>query len=186
MRRTLLPLAIVLFCLPQTGCVGSHGRTHKIYSFNKTASPDLMVQELLFLGMNIAPVYPVGGLVDAFVLNIVETFTGDDPATATSQSQLIRIGDGEQVTLIPQGRDLRIEHRIGRKTTVLTLSHSRDGTDLLDAHGQRVRRSRSTVSGAIVVEDGNGETLERHNRDHVLAVTAAWSLRQTDAIADAQ
>ena len=187
MRRTWLPLTLLLMWMPQGGCIGSFGLTHKIYNFNKEASPDLIVQELLFLGMNIIPVYPVGIFVDAFVLNIVETFTGENPVTSVAQdSQVITVGPGEQVVLIPRGRTLRIEHRVGGKTSVLTLRHSREGTELLDAGGQLVRRARSTRSGAIVIEDGRGVVLVRHDREHVLAVTAAWSLRQSDAIADAQ
>jgi len=177
-------IALILL-LPQPGCIGSFGLTHKIYSFNQSASPDLVVQELLFLGMNIVPVYPVGLVVDAFVLNIVETFTGENPLdSAQVETRVIDLGPDGQIALIPKGRSLRIEHVSEGETTVLTLRRSRDGTELLDDSAELVRRARSTSDGSVLIEDGQGQILETHDRDEVLAVIAAWSLRRSDAVAE--
>jgi len=183
---TWLPTALALTLVwPQTGCIGSFGLTHKIYSFNKEVSPDLVVQELLFLGMNIIPVYPVGVFIDAFVLNIVETFTGENPLDTVQQPHVIALEGGGQIAMTNQGRTLRIEQRIDGETTVLLLKRSRQGTELLDASGHLLRRVRSTSNGSILVEDGQGQLLSAHDRDEVLSVTAAWSLRRADAVAEA-
>ena len=67
-----------------SACFGSFNLTRKVYGFNKTASSDKFVRELLFLGMNVIPIYGVSALVDAVVINTVEFWSGTNPVNMSS------------------------------------------------------------------------------------------------------
>ena len=67
-------LLIVSMCL--TGCFGSFTLTRKLWTFNKDISHNRFIQELLFLGLNILPVYWILAIGDLFIFNLIELFTG--------------------------------------------------------------------------------------------------------------
>ena len=83
-RRTAI-LALTAFAVTATsGCFGSFNLTRKVYGFNKSASNDKFVRELLFLGLNIVPVYSVAGLIDAVIINTIEFWSGTNPVNMSS------------------------------------------------------------------------------------------------------
>lgn len=82
LRRTAVLTVTTIGLVGSTGCFGSFQLTRKLYSFNKSVSPDKWVQELVFLGMNIVPVYSVVGLADALFANTVEFWTGTNPVAS--------------------------------------------------------------------------------------------------------
>lgn len=78
-------LALVVASLGTTACFGSFHVTRNVWSFNKKVSPNKWVQELVFLGLTILPVYSIAGLVDAVVVNSVEFWTGENPVKVSSR-----------------------------------------------------------------------------------------------------
>ena len=82
-RTTILTLTAVALA-GTSGCFGSFNLTRKVYGFNKTASNDKFVRELLFLGLNIVPVYSVASLIDAVVINTIEFWSGTNPVNMSS------------------------------------------------------------------------------------------------------
>jgi len=93
MRLTPIRRAAVLAfasaaVLGSTGCFGSFNLTRKLYGFNKSASDDKVVRELVFLGLNIIPVYSAASFIDAVVLNTVEFWTGTNPVQMSSTMRL--------------------------------------------------------------------------------------------------
>jgi hypothetical protein len=67
-----------------SGCFGSFNLTRKVYGFNKTVSKDKFVQELVFLGLNVVPIYGIAGFIDVVVANTVEFWTGTNPIEMSS------------------------------------------------------------------------------------------------------
>ncbi len=79
LRRAAI-LSLTAFGLATTtGCFGSFQLTRKVYAFNQTVSQDKWVQELVFLGMNIVPIYGLAAFADAVFANSVEFWTGTNP-----------------------------------------------------------------------------------------------------------
>ncbi len=81
MKKIKLYLAIVLiavFSLTQTGCIGSFTLTKKVLDFNRDMG-DKFIEEAVFIAFLIIPVYEVSTIVDAFILNLLEFWTGDNP-----------------------------------------------------------------------------------------------------------
>jgi hypothetical protein len=71
-----------------SGCFGSFNMTRKLYGFNKTVSKDKFVQELVFLGLNVVPIYGIAGFIDVVVGNTVEFWTGTNPIDMSSTIQV--------------------------------------------------------------------------------------------------
>lgn len=78
-----------------SGCFGSFNLTRKVYGFNKTVSKDKFVQELVFLGLNVVPVYGIASFIDAIVANTIEFWTGKNPV---EMSSTIRVDSTTRVT----------------------------------------------------------------------------------------
>ncbi|MFI5232525.1 MAG: DUF3332 family protein [Gemmatimonadales bacterium] len=83
-RRTAILTFTAVALMGTSGCFGSFNLTRKVYGFNKTASNDKFVRELLFLGLNIVPVYSVASLIDAVVINTIEFWSGTNPVNMSS------------------------------------------------------------------------------------------------------
>ena len=86
-RRAAI-LTLLAGAMGTSACFGSFNLTRKVWSFNKKVSDEKFVQELLFLGMNIVPVYSVAGFIDAVVANTVEFWTGKNPISMASTIKL--------------------------------------------------------------------------------------------------
>ena len=83
-RRTAVLALSAAAVLGTSACFGSFNLTRKLYGFNKDVSKDKFVRELVFLGLNIVPVYGIAGFIDAVVANTVEFWTGENPVTMGS------------------------------------------------------------------------------------------------------
>ncbi len=77
-RVGVLVLAASLLA-SSTGCFGGFGLTRNVHKFNREVSPDKWVQELVFLGFVIIPVYGIATLADAIIFNSIEFWTGESP-----------------------------------------------------------------------------------------------------------
>lgn len=105
-RNAILLAVIALFSTAATGCFGRFPAMTALYGFNKNASSNIVVRSLLLIGMTIIPVYFIGFLVDALVLNVVDYFNG---TTVASKTQTL--ADGSIIQLTPVDADtVRVRH----------------------------------------------------------------------------
>lgn len=91
-RFTLLAFALsgsILF----SSCVGSFGLFNRIASWNQTVSSKF-VNELVFLALNIIPVYGVAYLADALVINSIEFWTGSNPMANAGDIKKVKGNNG--------------------------------------------------------------------------------------------
>ncbi len=79
-----------------TSCLGSFALTNKVYDFNKTATSNKFVNNVIFWAFNIVPVYSVSMFVDGVVLNLIEFWTDSNPL-AVGESKTISGENGEYV-----------------------------------------------------------------------------------------
>lgn len=83
--------AFVLFLtatLLFNSCIGSFGLFNKLLSWNQNLTSSKFLNELLFI--LISPGYAIAGVVDVFVLNTVEFWSGSNPVASN-------VGKTEQV-----------------------------------------------------------------------------------------
>jgi len=88
LRRTAVITLTAAALAGSSACFGSFNMTRKLYGFNKKVSDEKFVRELVFLGLNIVPVYWVASAIDVVVANSVEFWTGENPIKMTSTMKL--------------------------------------------------------------------------------------------------
>jgi Domain of unknown function (DUF3332) len=135
-------VAVLLGFLPiASGCFGSFNMTRKVYQFNKSVSPDKWLRWLMFLALNIMPVYPFASLVDIFFANAWEFWSGSNPVTAL-EPQTIVGPNGEVASLIPveNGARIVITEPSGAVHSATLLREAPGVVAAYDAEGTLVRR----------------------------------------------
>jgi hypothetical protein len=65
-------------CSITPSCIGPNNAFNSILSWNSKASDSKFVNELVFLGLNLIPVYPLALFGDMIVFNSVEFWTGNN------------------------------------------------------------------------------------------------------------
>jgi hypothetical protein len=76
-------LALALFA-SLTGCMGTGGLVGKVRKFNLTATEHRWGREGIFLGLNVLWVYRICAVLDLFVFNSIEFWSGTNPLNGKS------------------------------------------------------------------------------------------------------
>ena len=79
-----------------TSCLGSFALTNKVIAFNKTATDNKFVNQVIFWAFAAVQVYTVTVLADTWILNLVEFWTSSNPL-AVGESKTISSENGEYV-----------------------------------------------------------------------------------------
>ena len=83
MKKVILSIALAS-TLFLSSCLGSFALTQKCYNWNQSIG-DKWINELVFIGLNIIPVYDICLFVDAVVLNSIEFWTGSNPVALNTE-----------------------------------------------------------------------------------------------------
>lgn len=89
MRKRLIPCCALLLAssLLFTSCIGEFALTKKVLTWNKQIS-NKFVNELVFFGMWILPVYEISAIADALVINSIEFWSGSNPLASTGHKTI--------------------------------------------------------------------------------------------------
>lgn len=160
-----LVLVLCLFSFVLSGCYGSFQLTRKLWKWNGTVG-DKWINEVVFLVMNIVPVYGVAGLVDVIVVNSIEFWTGKNPVTAANGKtiQVVSVAD-KQAVLSYYGNN-RMKMDLFDKTqplqTVL-IEKSADGSAICrDRSGHLLMTATTMTNGQVVVMDSSNKEIARY------------------------
>ncbi len=72
-------LACAVLALGATSCLGPNNASNSLRNWNATVTDQDFLDEIIFLGLNIIPVYGVVALIDVVVLNTVDYWSGENP-----------------------------------------------------------------------------------------------------------
>lgn len=78
MKKTLLAGALALSLMSQS-CLGPNNAYNSIRNWNTTVTDQDWINEILFLGMVIIPVYGIALLGDYVIFNTIDYWSGDNP-----------------------------------------------------------------------------------------------------------
>lgn len=100
MKKNFKLVAVLLsVSLMLSSCIGSFNLTNKVKAWNEGLG-DKFVNELVFIGMHIIPVYPISIMADILVLNSVEFWTGNSPiAKKEGSTKIVKNQKGEDVAI---------------------------------------------------------------------------------------
>ncbi len=91
MKKVVLSIALASTLL-LSSCLGTFSLTHKCLELNNSIG-DKWVNELVFIGLNIVPVYSVCLFADAVVFNSIEFWTGNNPVA--NRTEIINTENGK-------------------------------------------------------------------------------------------
>ncbi len=144
-QRRALGLALAGGAM-STGCFGSFGLSKAVYDWNDSFGSK-WVKWLVFLGMNIIPVYGIVLTIDALILNSIEFWLGSHPVSGSTRT------DGRRVASRQTKDPNVVRHDVyeGQRhvATVYLRRDGENGASLLNANGRtltRVQFDGSTVS----------------------------------------
>ena len=164
-RKAIATAVIASFLSVTTACYGPFNLTRNVYHFNSGVKGsgevnEKWMKEIVFFGMIIIPVYMFSALLDAFVFNAIQFWTGNNP---------IKVSQGPDGHLqAVQLRDLTIDvvwtadHHSAALTyrqqgqTIKTARIVEEGTGyrLVEAGGQALYLTEETVDGGLNIVDG--------------------------------
>ena len=75
LKNLIIAAALVLGA---SSCLGPNKTTVALWEWNNEVSENEWVNEAVFLGCNIIPVYPIAIFVDVIVFNSIEFWTNED------------------------------------------------------------------------------------------------------------
>ena len=95
MKQTKMLVACL--CLSGTllfsSCIGSFALFNKVKDWNNTVS-NKFVNELIFIALNIVPVYSITMLADVVVLNSIEFWSGSNPIASIGETKEVQGENG--------------------------------------------------------------------------------------------
>ncbi|WP_224370318.1 DUF3332 domain-containing protein [Hyalangium versicolor] len=172
--RLLVVLCLAFFSVHASGCFGKFTLTRAIWDFNKNVSPNKFIQWLVFLVLVIVPVYEIGSLVDALVINSIEFWTGQNPVSSTDSpdgnTRVVRLNSEDTLRLSrdPESGVMKMElERAGKPPVVRYFEPLDDGMAVRDDAGAMLIQAREQADGAVAVTDAAGNTMALHSAEAV-------------------
>lgn len=146
-QKTIAIVVMASFISVTNACYGPFNMTRNVYHWNSGIKgsgevSDKWMKEFVFFGMLIIPVYMFSALLDAFVFNSIQFWTGDNPIKVTESH------DGH----------IR-EVQIGEVTITVLWAEDYRSADLT------YRQQRQLITTAKIIEDDQGFRLvDREDR----------------------
>ncbi|MCP3138981.1 DUF3332 domain-containing protein [Pyxidicoccus xibeiensis] len=156
-----------------TGCFGQFKLTQAIWKFNKGISGNKFIQWLMFLVLVIVPVYELGSLIDALVVNSIEFWTGSNPVSSAdgvdSKTRIVQLSPTDTLKLSREASGvMRLElEREGQEPMVRYFEPLENGMVVRDDAGAMLLQAQEADDGAVAVTDAAGTTLTVHAREAV-------------------
>ncbi|GHU99136.1 membrane protein [Bacteroidia bacterium] len=103
MKKVTVKAVALSFCAAVlfSSCIGSFKLSNKVLDWNNSLGSKF-VNELVFLALNIVPVYSITMLADGVVLNSIEFWTGSNPVAFKGEQEI----NGEKGSyIVKQNKD---------------------------------------------------------------------------------
>lgn len=157
MKKIILKsvVALMVGSITLSSCIGSFGLYNKLLGWNKNLS-NKFVNELVFLV--ISPAYAVCGVVDLFVLNTVEFWSGRNPMAKVGHVENVWGKDGKMYAVKTLKNGYEITRPTGEK--VLFVHNADDDSWLMEENGVRKELFRFTGDGTAEATLPNGEKMD--------------------------
>ena len=124
-------IAVSLGTMTLSSCIGSFGLTNTVLDWNKRATDNKFVNELIFIV--ISPAYAVCSVADLFVLNSIEFWTGEKVVAEVGKTKDVMGKDGRMYAIKTLKNGYEITDPEGEKSYFVfnkkkkSWSYSKDG-----------------------------------------------------------
>lgn len=181
MKKRLIPVALIAaISIPVfTSCIGSFALTNKLLSWNKSIGSKI-VNELVFIGFWILPVYEVSALADILVINSIEFWSGSNPMASGKKvidgqdGRYIVECDGKGYTITSEndGSEVRLDFDMAQQTWSVAMPSGENMEFMTFVDGSHVKMPTADGKGIIVELSDDGLLAYRAQADNSL-----WAAR---------
>jgi hypothetical protein len=172
LKNSVCVLLVAAMCATSFSCYGSFNLVKKVYHFNGTVGGK-WVNELVFLVMNIVPVYGVAAFVDVVIINSIEFWTGNNPVTAENALPTnLKGDDGSTITFNSTDKVMEIKRMIPGKGEVIYRVARENGQSVVkDKDNNILARCIAGDDGGMTLLDAKGKVLQTYSQSQVEALT---------------
>lgn len=181
MKKRLIPVALVAaISIPVfTSCIGSFALTNKLLTWNRSIGSKI-VNELVFIGFWILPVYEVSALADVLVINSIEFWSGTNPMACGKTMidghdgrYLVECdGKGYTITSENDGSKVRLDFDVAEQTWSVAMPDGQSLDFMTFVDDSHVKMPTADGKGMIVDLSEEGLLAYRSQADNSL-----WAAR---------
>jgi hypothetical protein len=180
--RNRIVAAVVMgsFLTLTTACYGPFNLTRNVYHWNGNIKGgkevnEKWMKEFVFFGMIIIPVYMFSALLDAFIFNSIQFWSGDNPVKATDEggdgaTRIVKLG-GVTVTMVESDRGTTVTYeRNGIVEQRATIETNATGYRLIDETGVLLAEAEKGKDGSVTLLDRDCQVVKQWTGDQLLAM----------------
>jgi Domain of unknown function (DUF3332) len=179
-QRIVAVIVVGSFLTVTTGCYGPFNLTRSVYHWNGNIKGsgevnEKWMKEFVFFGMIIIPVYMFSALLDAFIFNSIQFWTGSNPVKATDTggngaTRVVRLG-GVTVTMAESDRGTTVIYeRNGIVERRAIIESSATGYRLINETGALLAEAEMGQDGSVTLLDRDCQVVRQWTSDQLLAL----------------
>ncbi|MET7028479.1 DUF3332 domain-containing protein [Sediminicola luteus] len=162
--KKLIACSFLSLSLLFSSCLGSFNAFNNLKDWNQSASDSKFVNNLIFWGLNIIPVYGLFFVGDALIFNVIEFWSGSNPIAMQDGDSEIQIveRDGNTIEMIATKNRMEITvldgPKKGKKVDLVYRPHEKSW-NAVKPNGEIIKLS-SFKEGFYIVYMPNGEEVK--------------------------
>ena len=179
-NRIVAAIVAGSFLTVTTACYGPFNLTRTVYHWNGGIKGsgevnEKWMKEIVFFGMIVIPVYMLSALLDAFIFNSIQFWSGNNPVKATDAggdgaTRVVRLG-GITVTMAESGRGTTVTYeRKGIVERRAMIETSATGYRMIDETGVLLAEAEKGQDGSVTLLDHDCQVVGRWTPDQLLAL----------------
>ena len=179
-KRIVAGMVVGSFLTVTTACYGPFNLTKNVYHWNSNIKGSSEVnekwmKEFVFFGMIIIPVYMFSALLDAFIFNSIQFWSGNNPVKANEAgsdgaTRVVQLG-GLTVTMAENDRGTTVTYeRNGIVERRATIETNATGYRLIDDTGALLAEAEMGQNGSVTLLDQDCQVVKRWSSDQLLAL----------------
>lgn len=180
MRTALTGFVLVCFLTVTSACYGPFNLTKNVYHWNSNIKGsgevnEKWMKEIVFFGMIVIPVYILSPLIDAFIFNPIQFWTGDNPLKATDAgsdgaTRVVRLG-AITMTMVESDRGTQVTYeRNGILERRAMIETSTNGYRLIDDTGALLAEAEMGQDRSVMFLDRDCQVVGRWTGDQLMAL----------------
>jgi len=192
-KRIVTAIVVASFLTVTTACYGPFNLTRNVYHWNSNIKGSKEVnekwmKEFVFFGMIIIPVYMFSALLDAFIFNSIQFWSGDNPVKASElgddgRTKVAQVGDlTMRWTATSEGATVTYE-RAGIVERRATIASSATGYRLLDDKGMTLAEAEYAADGTLTVLDQDCQVVQRWTDDQLRGIAQSHGTTLGESVA---
>ena len=179
-NRIVAAVVVGSFLTLTTACYGPFNLTRNVYHWNSNIKGgkevnEKWMKEFVFFGMIIIPVYMFSALLDAFIFNSIQFWSGSNPVKANDgggdgATRIVKLG-GITVTMSESDRGTTVTYeRKGIVERRATIEASATGYRLVDETGILLAEAEKGQDGSVTLLDRDCKVVKQWTSDQLLAL----------------